>query len=82
MYGEGVLKRTAKTFRKCANELSEMVTNGDQVEYEVWTVPVPYFATRYINHPRYFPGDISMEAERLNKAIKNIVQFLQSGSSS
>lgn len=79
-YCEVVMQVSAQTFRKLANELLEKVTDKNDTEHKVWIVLATFCTMQSINDTRYFPGDITLEAERLNNPRENNVQFLQSRS--
>lgn len=76
-YVESVRHVTAETFQKWSNNVAESVVNNDGAEQEVLKLPALFCAIRYINDAKYFQGDATVEAERLNKQEENNVQFLQ-----
>lgn len=41
----------------------------------MWIVPGQICAMRYVNYPKFFPGDTSLDGEWLQKADENTVKF-------
>lgn len=67
---------TVETFRKCANEPLEQVTDEDEIEHKAWIVPEPFCAICYIGDDRCLPGKITLETKWLGKRREKNMKFL------
>lgn len=68
----------SRTFRDHANELHVKVKHREGVEYKVRTVPVPFFATHFINKARYALWLNTLQIEIANKSRENNKQLFKS----
>lgn len=50
-YGEEYMEVSAKSSRKWALELTEVVTDNKEQKLSLWVVPAPFCATQYISDP-------------------------------
>lgn len=64
-------------FPTWAKKVPEKFLDDDGIENKMWIIPAPIFVLPYINYTNCISGDSTLEAERLNEAKKNNVQFLQ-----
>lgn len=54
---EKYIEVPAGSFRRCALELSEMVSDDEGQEHLARRISASFCAMKYINEPRYLPGD-------------------------
>lgn len=72
-YGEQYMKVTVESLRRGALELSEAATGNKGQRLSVLLVLAPFCAVRYINDPRFLPGDEeSREHKRMSTRGGNV----------
>ena len=58
-YGEGLMRVMVENFETWSMKMEDKVVGKDVVAHDVWIVPAPWCATRYINDARYVEGDLT-----------------------
>lgn len=81
-YGEGVMAVTVQDFEKWAYKLDDRVVPVGGQSRTVWLVPAPFCVSRFMNDPRYLPGDKDGAQVREGVNREANVMFETSGSPS
>lgn len=66
---------TVEDFEKWDNQFVSPCLPLDGKEINVWVVAAKFFAERYINDPRYLPGDQNVRLSNTDKARKANEKF-------
>lgn len=56
----------------------EKVVQRDKVQHNVWILPAPFCAMRYVNNGRYLTADDDQELDHVRNMPKNNVELYRS----
>ena len=69
-YGTGILSVSTPEFDRWAMKISYQFADADSNMYEGFVVAAPFCVCRYLNDPRYLPGeDVPKAKKRVDNAV-------------